>query len=312
MLEIVPVILAIIIINFFLINFAPGDPAVLLAGEYASTDYVEAIREKYGLNKSVPERLVTYMTNFLQGDLGYSYFYGRDVLSIILERIPATLLLFIPSQIISLGIGTLLGAYAARKYLKKTDATLSTTILTLYSIPMFWAGILLIIIFGLHLNWFPTGGMITIGASNEGFNHYFDVLWHMILPVVTLTLWFLPQYFRIARSSVVEVMGEDFITTFRAVGETENRIFIRHALRNALLPTLSVAGLYWGLMLMGSVVTETVFVWPGLGRLTIEALLQRDYPLLMGIFLIASCIVVVANMITDFLYAAVDPRVRYR
>jgi peptide/nickel transport system permease protein len=312
-LQMIPVVLAIIVINFTLIHLAPGDPAVVLAGEYASAEYIQAIRDAYGLEEPLPQQLVTYLVRVLQLDLGRSYSYNRPVADIIATRIPATLLLVVTAQLLGVLVGTLIGTYSAKVYPSRTDSFLSILSLGSYSMPVFWLGLMMILLFGVRLKWLPTSGMFDVTSDAEGIAALGDLLRHLVLPVASLMLgWTVPTFVRLARASVIEISREDFMITARAKGLDENVIYFKHALRNALLPTVTMAGLYLGLTLTGAVLTETVFSWPGIGRLMYEAVLSRDYPLLMGIFIFSSFLVVAASLLTDLAYAILDPRVSYR
>jgi peptide/nickel transport system permease protein len=312
-LQMIPVVLAIIVINFTVVHLAPGDPAVMLAGEYATREYVQSIRETYGMDEPLPAQLVQYLAHVVQLDLGRSYSYNRPVLDVIADRIPNTLLLVISAQTLGVIIGSLLGTLAAKVYPSRTDAALSMTSLAMYSMPVFWLGLMMILIFAVRLRWFPTSGMFDVASEATGLAALPDLLRHMVLPVTTLMLgWTIPTFLRLQRASVIEVAREDFMTTARAKGLPESTVYFKHALRNALLPTVTMAGLYLGLTLTGAVLTESVFAWPGIGRLTYDAVLGRDYPLLMGIFILSSILVVMASLLTDIAYAFLDPRVSYQ
>jgi peptide/nickel transport system permease protein len=307
----IPTIFATILINFLLIHLAPGDPARVMAGEMAHPDNVEAIRVAFGLDRPLWEQLVVYIAKLFQGDLGFSYNYLTPVTELILERLPQTLLLMVMASTLSIIIGTLVGAFSASKYPSRTDSTIVITSLIFYSMPIFWFALLLLYLFSRELGWFPSSGMADIIDKKTGLAYVGDVLWHAVLPVVTLAAYNIPIYVRISRASVIETMREDYITTARAMGIRERHVFFRHALRNALLPTVTVAGLTLGFILTGAIMTETVFSWPGIGLLMWQAILNRDYPTLMGIFLFASISVVVASFLTDIVYALLDPRVRF-
>ena len=311
MVQIFPVMLFIAVINFVLIHSAPGDPAAALAGEGASQEFIEALRIDYGLDQPLINQLGTYLATLLQGDLGYSFGYRRPVLEIIVERLPATMLLVLASQIPAIVVGTLLGAYSARHYPSRIDSALTGVSLSLYAVPIFWSGLLLILVFAVWLRWLPASGMFSLQAPTEGLGRWLDIARHMALPSTALFLYTLPQYVRLTRASVIEIMREDFITTARAIGYSENVVFFRHALRNALLPAVTVAGLSLSFVFAGALLTETVFGWPGMGRLMYEGVLKRDYPLLMGVFFVTSALVLVVGILTDLLYAKLDPRVSY-
>lgn len=310
LLQMIPTIFVVILINFFIIHMAPGDPARVMAGEMAHPDNVEAIRVAFGLDKPLIQQFIIYMGNLLRGDLGFSFKYLTPVSELILERLPQTILLMVTASTISILLGTMIGAYSASKYPSALDSGIVVTSLSFYSMPIFWFGLLLLFIFARELGWFPSGGMADIIDKKTGVARVADVAWHAVLPVLTLAAYQLPIFVRISRASVIETMREDYITTARAMGISERRVFSRHALRNALLPTVTVAGLTLGFVLTGAIMTETVFSWPGIGMLMWQAILNRDYPTLMGIFLFASVSVIVASFLTDMVYALLDPRVR--
>lgn len=309
--QIIPVMLFIAIVNFLLIHLAPGDPAAALAGEGAPQEFIEALRIDYGLDKPLIEQLGVYLATLAQGDLGYSFAYRRPVIEVIVERLPATLLLVLSSQIPAIVLGTLLGAFSARHYPSKVDSVITGVSLSLYAMPIFWSGLLLILIFAVMLRWLPASGMFSFSAPPDGIGRALDIARHMILPATALFLYSLPQYVRLTRASVIEIMREDFITTARAIGYSENVVFLKHALRNALLPAVTVAGLSLSFVFAGALLTETVFGWPGLGRLMYEGVLKRDYPVLMGVFIVTSALVLIVGILTDLVYAALDPRVSY-
>lgn len=304
--------LFIAVINFLLIHSAPGDPASALAGEGASQEFIDALRVEYGLDQPLINQLWTYLTTVATGDLGYSFGYRQKVVDIILEKLPATLLLVLASQIPAIVLGTLLGAYSARHYPSRIDSAITGVSLSLYAVPIFWSGLLLILVFAVWLRWLPASGMFSLLTPTEGLARWLDIARHMALPATALFLYSLPQYVRLTRASVIEVMREDFITTARAIGYDENVVFFRHALRNALLPAVTVAGLSLSFVFAGALLTETVFGWPGMGRLMYEGVLKRDYPLLMGVFLVTSGLVLIISIITDLVYAKLDPRVSYQ
>jgi peptide/nickel transport system permease protein len=310
--QIIPVMLFIAVINFLLIHSAPGDPASALAGEGASQEFIDALRVEYGLDQPLINQLWTYLTTVATGDLGYSFGYRQKVVDIILEKLPATLLLVLASQIPAIVLGTLLGAYSARHYPSRIDSAITGVSLSLYAVPIFWSGLLLILVFAVWLRWLPASGMFSLLIPTEGLGRWLDIARHMALPATALFLYSLPQYVRLTRASVIEIMREDFITTARAIGYDENVVFFRHALRNALLPAVTVAGLSLSFVFAGALLTETVFGWPGMGRLMYEGVLKRDYPLLMGVFLVTSGLVLIISIITDLVYAKLDPRVSYQ
>ena len=236
---------------------------------------------------------------------------NEPVGKLILERVGPTLLLALTSIILALIIGTALGILAARKRGSKFDIVMNGLSYLFDSTPNFWLGLMLILIFSSKLKIFPTAGMVDLRAQSEGMAKFIDVLWHLALPLATVTLIQIPYYFRIARSSVIQTMSEDFITTFRAAGMKENRIFNKYVFKNAILPTVTVFGINLAYVISGVAIIEIVFAWPGMGRLMMTAISKRDYPLLMGIYLMLSVSIAVCMIVVDVVYALIDPRIRY-
>ncbi len=309
----VPLILVVILLNFFLIHAAPGDPIDFLVGSMdASPEYIDGLRKEFGLDQPLMTQLWAYLARMAHFDLGYSLRYRQGVLDLILTRMPATLLLMVTALVISSVLGVLLGAVAARRPYSVTDQASTFLALAGYSMPVFWLGQLVLIVFSLHLGWFPTQGMYSLRAPTQGWGRILDVLHHLALPALTYSLYHLALIYRLTRIKMQETLQLDFITTARAKGAPEGRVVYRHALRNAVLPVVTVIGMNFGFMLAGSVLTETVFAWPGMGRLLYEAIQARDYPVLMGLFTVLSLMVIAANVVTDLIYAAIDPRVVYR
>lgn len=311
-LQLIPMVLVVIVLNFVLMQLAPGDVAYIMAGEEPNPEYLAMIREKYGLDRPLHEQLFKYLANVLQGDLGRSYRYRQPVLEVIGRHIGPTLLLMLTSLLVAFSVGTIIGTLIAPKAGSPVDVTVSSLGVVSYSIPVFWLGLMLILVFAVRLKWLPFGGMRSVLGPKEGLPMLLDVLRHLALPALTLSAVWLGQYIRLARSSVMQVLNEDFITSVRAVGFSSGTILTRHALRNAFLPIISVFGLQVGLALGGAVLTETVFSWPGLGRMVYEAILARDIPLMMGTYIVLSVCVAAASLITDLVYASLDPRVEYQ
>ena len=313
LLTIVPTVFLSVVINFALLHAAPGDPARIYAGQDLATEsQIAATRRDLGLDDPLPVQFVRYLGELARGNLGQSFAYRRPVLDLILDRMPATLLLTATSAVIAFAGGTLLGAVAARKARSATDLGLSFLSYACFAIPSFWLGLVAILVFSSKLGWFPTSGMRDVRADYAGWRDWLDVARHMALPALTLVLVQIPIYFRITRASVLQQQREDYVTTFRATGMPEGRIFRRYALRNALLPAVTVFGLSLGFVVTGATLVEIVFAWPGIGRLTLDAVFRRDYPLLLGIYLILAVTVSLAILVTDFVYAALDPRIRLR
>jgi peptide/nickel transport system permease protein len=305
-------LLGIIVVNFLLIHAAPGDPASAIAGQSGQADplFMEQLRAEFGLDKPLPVQLWIYVQKVLSLDLGVSHRLKRPVLSLIGERLPATILLTGIAFAIALLGGIVLGVLASRRPGGPVDATIMTISLIFYATPLFWVGILLVLIFGIWLNWLPTFGMMTVDVQLRGLDYVLDVARHAVLPVVTLAVFYAAVYIRLTRSSMLETASQPYVRTARAKGASERRIRWIHMLRNALMPVITVAGIQAGHLLGGSVLVETVFAWPGVGSLAFESLLARDYDLLLGIFLCTSALVLIFNLLTDLLYFAIDPRVR--
>ncbi|MBB6637900.1 ABC transporter permease [Cohnella thailandensis] len=305
-------VLAAIVLSFLLIHLAPGDPASILSGmDSPSPEMEEALRVKYGLDQPLLSQLWTYLKNLAQGDLGESISNSRPVAELIAERLGPTLLLSLTTAVLSLVLGTALGIYCARRAGSKLDAAMNGVSYLFDSMPGFWLGMMLILIFASSLKILPTAGMVDLRGGYTGFAHYMDVLKHLVLPGLTLTLISTPYFFRIARSSVIQVMSEDFITTLRATGMSESRIFNKYVFKNAILPTVTVFGITLAYIFTGVAVIEIVFSWPGMGSFMLKAIGNRDYPLLMGIYLILSISVAVCMIVVDVIYAFIDPRIRY-
>ena len=305
-LQMVPVILAIICICFLIIHLAPGDPATILAGETATDEYIAELKAQFGLNEPLWKQLLLYMGNVFQGNLGESFADRVPVSSMLLERMQVTLMLVLPSEILAILIGTLLGLVAAKHENRLQDHLISNASIVLYCMPAFWLGMMLMLLFAVNLKWLPTSGM---QSFNTDLSPFLDTLRHMILPSLTLILVRIPIYLKLARSSIVEVAQEDFINTARAIGYSERVVYRRHALRNALLPTVTQVGMSISSLFSGALLTETVFSWPGMGRMVYEAISSRDYPVIMGGFLVSAIMVVIGSFITDIIYMYLDPRV---
>jgi peptide/nickel transport system permease protein len=307
----VVVVLAIVVLNFFLIRMAPGDPAAVMAGEAGAGDeqFIAQLREEFRLDEPLHVQLYIYMSGVVQFDLGFSYRQKQDVGTLIMGRLPATLLLMATAFFIAISLGVLLGTLAATRVGKWTDSVITVVALVFYATPLFWVGLMAILLFSVYLGWLPAFGMTSIGARYTGIAHVLDVAHHLILPAFTLGLFYMAVYARLTRSSMLEVADMDYVRTARAKGLPRARVTRAHILRNALMPVITFAGIQAGQLVGGAILTETVFAWPGIGRLAFDALLQRDYNLLLGIFFISSVMVVVFNLITDLIYTFVDPRI---
>ena len=308
----VPLLFVVMTVNFVLIHSAPGDPVDLLIGEGgASQELIDHIRAEFGLDRPLHVQFFSYLGNVLQLNLGYSLRYRQDVFDLILDRLPASILLMGTAFVLSSVVGILLGMYAGTR--KDTVADRIAVILSIlgYSMPVFFLGLLMLTVFALKLGWFPTQGMYNIRNPQEGWGLVMDVAHHLVLPVITYSAFQLALIFRVTRVKMQQVMTEDYIVTARAKGVQERRVVFRHAVPNTLLPIVTILGLNLEWLLAGSVLTETVFAWPGLGRLMFDAVSARDFPLLMGLFIVISAFVIIVNLLTDVVYRFIDPRVSF-
>lgn len=305
-------LLAVITLNFLLIHISPGDPVETIAGSMGgmSEELRAQLREQFGLDKPFIVQLGIYLGKIVQGDFGMSYYFNAPVAALIWERIPATLLLVVVSVLLAFIVGTLLGSLAARR----PNGLLSqiVTILSIvgYSAPVFWTGIVLIILFASAFPIFPVSDMRTAGMDEGGLAGVLDVLHHLVLPASTLAFVYVAQYSRLARASMIDALSADYIRTARAKGLSEFIVLYKHALRNGVLPVVTMLGLQFGNVLAGAILVETVFNWPGLGRLAFDSVLRRDYPTMLGILFFASLLVVVMNQLTDLAYRIIDPRIK--
>lgn len=307
------VIACIAVINFVLLHLAPGDAADVLAGEAGGAGdagYVEQLRARFGLDRPLPVQLGYYLLNLARLDLGYSFRNGATVLDLILGRLPATLLLMVAAIALAVTVGALLGLLAARRPGSVGDHLVSFVALLSYATPLFWLGLMGIVLFAVKLRWLPTGGLMDVGATMSPGDRVVDVALHTIMPAVTLGLFYMAVYTRLVRASVIEVAEMDFVRTARAKGLAAWRVATRHVFRNALLPMVTMLGVQVGSIFGGAVVVELVFGWPGLGRLAFDAILARDLNLLLGILLISSVLVVLVNIAVDLAYAWLDPRIQ--
>ncbi|MGR2737117.1 ABC transporter permease [Billgrantia sp. Q4P2] len=312
LLKAVVVLFLIVIFNFILIQLAPGDPAAILAGEAGATDqeFLRQLRERFGLDQPMYVQLWRYVSGIAMLDFGWSYRQQMPVLDLILARLPATLLLTGTAFVLSLALGILAGSMAAARVKKPSGSLIMALALIFYATPLFWVALMAVVLFSVYLDWLPAYGMYTVGAGLTGFALVLDVAKHLILPATTLALFFMAIYTRMTRASMLEASQQDYVKTARAKGLGPRVIQRRHILRNALLPIITLAGLQAGQMVGGAILTETVFAWPGIGRLMFEALQQRDYNLLLGIFFFSAALVIVFNIITDLVYRLADPRIK--
>ena len=305
-------LLAVLVLNFSLISVAPGDIADTIAGDMGGADaeIIEEIRQRYGLDQPFLVQLWTYMSGVFRFDLGYSYFFNTPVTTLVLERLPATLLLVFSAQILAIVTGTVLGVLAAKNPRGILNAVVTFLALFGFAAPVFWTGILLIIAFVSIFPIFPVGGMQNVTVEGGFFIKALDIAYHLILPMITLASIYLALYSRLARASMQEVLGADYVRTARAKGVPEGTVLYKHALKNALGPVITVAGLQFASVISGAVVVETVFSWPGLGTLALQSILARDTPTIMGILFFSSLVVIVFNILTDIALRLVDPRIK--
>jgi len=301
-----------ITINFFIFRVMPGDPVSIMVSErILKPAVVEEVRAMFGLNLPLWQQYILYIRNLLIGYLGYSFHWKEPVINVIMERMPNTILLMGVSTIFSVIIGIVLGILAAWKRGTKIDVTILTSSLTFYSLPVFWIGMMLLMLFGYYLGMFPIAGTMSRPPPEGFFERILDILHHMTLPAITLTLISYGEYTLLMRGTLLDVLTQDYIVTARAKGLPERRVLVRHAMRNALLPTVTAVAISLGFIVSGATLTETVFSWNGVGRLIYDAMMMRDYPVLQGAFLIISISVILANYVADIVYGILDPRIRY-
>jgi peptide/nickel transport system permease protein len=325
MLIAVPVLLSITLIVFIMLHSAGGDPAVVMLGARASDESLAALRSELGLDEPLPVQYVDFVRGAVQGNLGTSYRSKQPVAHEVFSRFPATVELAVGAMIIATIIGLIAGTVAATRKNSYFDYSSTAMSLIGVSVPTFWLGIILIIIFGVELKWLPISGRVDprIGADPNAhflilnsFIHgnwavFWDALKHLILPAFTLAAWPAAIIARMTRASLLEAMGQDYIRTARAKGLKERTVIVRHVFRNAMLPIITVAGLEFGGLLAGAVVTEQVFSWPGIGKLTVDAITNRDYQIVQGVVILVGVIFIVMNLVVDIVYVWLDPRIRY-
>ena len=312
LLQVVPAVASILVVTFAVVHAAPGDPVVAVAGDSGDQAYYDFMRAKFGLDRPLPAQFLTYSADVLRGDLGVSFVQGQRVSTLIAERVPATLLLMGSALALSTVGGVVLGALAARRPFGPFDLAVSTVALVGYALPVFWLAQLAMLSVAFRTGWFPIQGMTTARESFTGLAHWADVAHHLALPALVLAASEVALVSRIARTGILAEMRRDYVRTAQAKGLSESGALVRHALRNALLPVVTVVGSRVGFLFSGAVLVETVFGWPGLGRLVLSAAQTRDHPVLLGMVLLVAFSLVLANLVTDLLYARVDPRIRYR
>lgn len=304
-------VIAVVVLSFFLIRMAPGDAATVMAGQsgYADEAFVKSLRAEYGLDQPLPVQFWKYVQAVAHGDLGTSYVRRQPVLGVIMERLPNTLLLDAFALVVAIMGGVWLGGMAARRPGSARDHAVSVLAMLFYAVPQFWLGMMMVLLFAVWLAVLPPFGIETMGADYTGLARIGDIALHMILPGVTLALYYMASYARLTRAAMIEVSEQDFVKTARAKGISESQVSRHHILRNALIPLVTYAGLQASLLVGGSVLIENVFSWPGVGTLAYDAVQARDNPLLLGIFIVTAILVSLFNLATDIAYSLVDPRV---
>jgi peptide/nickel transport system permease protein len=308
--QVVPAVAGIVLLAFIVIHTAPGDPVLALAGEHGDAAYYAFMRQKFGLDRSLPEQLLAYASRLLHGDLGLSYVHGRPVIDVVIERLPATLLLTTTALTLSSVGGVALGVLAARRADGTADLVLRAGALLGHAAPSFWLAQLAAITLALGTGLFPVQGLTDARQSWTGARYLLDVLHHLVLPALVLAAGELALTTRLSRAGVLEGLATDYARTARAKGLAD-RAVVHHALRNAILPLVTVIAGRVGMIATGAVLVETVFAWPGLGQLLLSSIQTRDIPVLLGVFLLVSLVVITANLLTDLTYAWLDPRIRY-
>ncbi len=308
------VILTVLIGTFLLLRLAPGDPALTMASAAGLDDpvYVEQLRHEMGLDQPLAQQLFSYLRQLASGDLGFSHRNQAAVWPLIAERLPATLLLLVAAFVLSTVVGISLGVVAARSRQRsgRLDRLIGAAVLLLYATPPFWLALLMVLLFSVALGVLPAFGMETVGSGLHGVQRGVDVARHLVLPCISLSFIFFAVYVQLTRGAMLDVFSQDYVRTARAKGACESRVLLRHALRNALLPVTTYAGLQLGQLASASLLVEVVYAWPGIGRLLYESLEARDYPLLLGVFLVISVLVLLGNLLGELACYLLDPRVR--
>ena len=314
LIQAVPLMLGVVMINFVLIHLAPGSFLELMTAENQVSDpaTVALLRTTYGLDDPAWLQLLKYIWALMHFDFGFSYRQNMPVIDAIRINLPATVLLMISSITLAFAVGVAAGVVASTKVRTVWDTVVSVAAMFFFAAPSFWLGIMMIVLFAVKLGWMPVGGMATIGGAATGFGGVLDILHHLILPTSALGLFYAAVYARVMRSSMLEVSQLDFVRTARAKGLSRTRVTISHVLRNALLPVITILGVQMGTILAGSVVIESVFSWPGIGSLLFDSVSSRNYPVVLGILVLGSMIVIVANTAVDLIYMWLDPRIEIR
>src|SRR3989339_126765 len=312
LLQLIPLLLGVSLISFFVMHLAPGDPTALFTDPSIDPIELARIRANWGLDQPVIIQYFYWLGNVLRGNFGTSYLTGRPVLAEVIERLPATLLLMIPAYLDSLINNDPLGVFSAIKKGSWFDNVVTVLTFIGMAMPSFWLGLMLMLLFSVQLGWLPTVGMRDVLAGNQGpVASFIDLIKHMILPLTTMTILSLAGLSRYQRAAMLEVMDQDYIRTARAKGLPERTVIFKHALRNALIPIVTIMGLSLPGLFGGAFIIETIFAWPGMGRLGVLAIFQRNYPLIMGIVVFSALLIMLGNLLADIGYALVDPRIRY-
>ncbi len=316
LIQALPILLGIAVISFIIVHVAPGSPIDKFRTPRVSEEQLQNLYRMYGLDKSLPEQFWSWLTSFVQVwntdnqghhiAWGYSFSNGRPVLDLIVDRIPATLMLMGLSLLTTVVIAIPIGVLAAVRQYSAEDKVITTFATIGYAVPSYWLGLMLVYTFAISLNLFPLGGMHTFGKEDP-----VDLAWHLVLPVASLTIQQVAGWSRYMRSSMLEVMRQDYIRTARAKGLSSRSVITKHALRNALIPIVTLLGLTIPSLLAGAIITETIFTWPGLGYLGYMGVVDRDYPVVLAFVMIGGAMVILGNLIADILYAVVDPRIKY-
>jgi peptide/nickel transport system permease protein len=325
LLQIIPVVLGVTLIAFLLIHLTPGDPVRTMLGQHATQQEIDETRAKFGLDQPLYIQYFIWLGDVLKGDMGRSILSHEQVTIEIASRFPNTIELAIAAMIFAILIGIIAGIISASKQYSVIDYSVMGVALFGISMPVFWLGIMLMMIFGVFLGWLPIGGRIDLLIPFQRITGFMvidsiitgngaaliSVLRHLILPAIALGTIPTAIIARTTRSSMLEILRQDFIRTERAKGLSERKVIYKHALRNAMVPVVTVIGLNFGLLLSGAILTETVFSWPGVGRLVVDSVFDRDYPLVIGCILVFAFVFVIVNLITDILYTYIDPRIHY-
>jgi peptide/nickel transport system permease protein len=312
--QIIPLVLGVIVLNFTLIQMAPGSLFDVMTAEQQVTnpEMLEKLRHLYGVDQPTYIQLLKYIWSVVTLDFGFSYRQNAPVLDVIMQQLPATVILMLAAITIALLVGVSAGVLASVKVNTIWDNLISLGAVFFFAAPSFWLGIMMTVLFAVKLGWLPVGGMRSIGVEQNALQAAFDVMQHMVLPATALGLFYAATYARVMRASMLEIFRLDFVRTARAKGLSRTRVTIAHVLRNALLPVVTLLGLQLGTVLGGSVVIEAVFSWPGIGSLLFDSVMSRNFPMVLGVLILGSVVVAVANASVDLIYMRLDPRIRAR